>query len=157
LRDRMQQDALRRADLLDDIAERGELDWLRRSDERTEVHARLERMPPRSLMQVLMSAAPPPKDHPRRDARRRCSPSADATIAAAIGHGSMPIRARAVCSSQISSRALSAPPVRDDPNRAEACHDRLEPRQPPLPKRATRQRYRGTLTFGDPHPTLSRR
>jgi hypothetical protein len=46
----MQQDALRRADLLDDIAERGELDWLRRSDERTEVHARLERMPPRLLM-----------------------------------------------------------------------------------------------------------
>jgi hypothetical protein len=32
------------------LAERGELDWQRRSDERTEAHARLERMPPRSLM-----------------------------------------------------------------------------------------------------------
>ena len=36
----------------------------------------------------------------------------------------------------------------DDPNRAAAWHDRLEPRQPRLPKRATRQRYRETLTSG---------
>jgi len=43
----------------------------------------------------------------------------------------------------------------DDPNRAGDSHNPLEPRQPPLPKRATRQRYRATLTFGYPHPTLS--
>jgi hypothetical protein len=43
-------DALRRADLYDVIAKRRELARQRQSDERTEVHARLERMPLRSLM-----------------------------------------------------------------------------------------------------------
>ena len=50
LRDGMWQDALALADLLYGIAERGELGWQRRADERIEVHARLERMPPHLLM-----------------------------------------------------------------------------------------------------------
>ena len=44
-------------------------------------------------------------------------------------------------------------PSVDDPNRAAALHDRLEPTQPPLPKREMRQRYRGTSTFSHLHPT----
>jgi hypothetical protein len=51
LRDRMRQDALRRADLLDDVAHRGELGWQRIPEApRTAINARLERMPPRLLM-----------------------------------------------------------------------------------------------------------
>jgi hypothetical protein len=43
------------------------------------------------------------------------------------------------------------------PNRVEASRHRSAPRQLPFPKRATRQRCRGTSTCGYPHPTLSRR
>jgi hypothetical protein len=48
-------------------------------------------------------------------------------------------------------------PSADDPNPAEARHDRSIPKQSQPPKRAMWRRCQGTLAFGCPHPTLSER
>src|SRR5258708_51504 len=101
----------------------------------------------------------PPEDHLRRDASGRGVSRAGLLLCLSL----QPLdtdqcrSARARCAALRFRAGLCLHRLSvDDPNRAEACHDWLEPRQPPLPKRATRQRYRGTLAFGYPHPTLSR-
>jgi hypothetical protein len=103
---------------------------------------------------------PPPENHPRGNASVGRARSPDLLLRLQV----QPLdtdqcrSARARCAALRFRAGLCLHRLSvDDPNRAEACHDRLEPRQPPLPKRATRRRYRGTLTFGYPsnlEPTM---